>query len=185
MPRIVVRPRAAEEGRQPAIGSEAALEIDAERAAFQSHREAIVAAETHAQTLADENDLRLGRLPFDADRAAVPRRRLKADGPPQPAVRRRLVAAQAEAESRQGLQRGARRFETRIDAGAGARTRLESQADLSPQLRVSVSIGVCEAQPGDTPASLLRRSDAAMFKEKARSPARSDAVEDSSGPAPR
>ena len=56
---------------------------------------------------------------------------------------------------------------------------------LSPQLRVSVSIGVCEAQPGDTPASLLRRSDAAMFKEKARSPARSDAVEDSSGPAPR
>jgi predicted signal transduction protein with EAL and GGDEF domain len=56
---------------------------------------------------------------------------------------------------------------------------------LSPQLRVSVSIGVCEAQPGDTPASLLRRSDAAMFEEKAWSPARSDAVEDSAGPAPR
>lgn len=41
---------------------------------------------------------------------------------------------------------------------------------LSPQLRVSVSIGVCEAQPGDTPASLVQRSDSAMFEAKAGSP---------------
>jgi diguanylate cyclase (GGDEF)-like protein len=41
---------------------------------------------------------------------------------------------------------------------------------LSPALRVSVSIGVREAQPADTPALLLRRSDAAMFAAKAASP---------------
>jgi diguanylate cyclase (GGDEF)-like protein len=41
---------------------------------------------------------------------------------------------------------------------------------LSPALRVSVSIGVREAQPTDTPALLLRRSDAAMFAAKAASP---------------
>jgi diguanylate cyclase (GGDEF)-like protein len=43
-------------------------------------------------------------------------------------------------------------------------------AHLSPALRVSVSIGVREAQPGDTPALLLQRSDAAMFEAKAASP---------------
>jgi diguanylate cyclase (GGDEF)-like protein len=38
---------------------------------------------------------------------------------------------------------------------------------LSATLSVSVSIGVCEARPGETPAALLRRSDAAMFESKA------------------
>lgn len=38
----------------------------------------------------------------------------------------------------------------------------------APALRVSVSIGVCEAQPGDTPFALLQRSDIAMFEAKAR-----------------
>jgi diguanylate cyclase (GGDEF)-like protein len=38
---------------------------------------------------------------------------------------------------------------------------------LSPSLSVGVSIGVAEAQAGDTPASLLRRSDLAMFQAKA------------------
>ncbi|MDB6001158.1 MAG: hypothetical protein JWP52_2857 [Rhizobacter sp.] len=37
---------------------------------------------------------------------------------------------------------------------------------LSPQLRVSVSIGLSEALPEDTPTALLKRSDAAMFRAK-------------------
>jgi diguanylate cyclase (GGDEF)-like protein len=45
-------------------------------------------------------------------------------------------------------------------------------AHLSPALRVSVSIGVREAQPADTPALLLQRSDAAMFAAKTASPRR-------------
>lgn len=40
---------------------------------------------------------------------------------------------------------------------------------LSPALQVSISIGVAEALPGDTPASLLQRSDLAMFSAKAQS----------------
>jgi diguanylate cyclase (GGDEF)-like protein len=39
-------------------------------------------------------------------------------------------------------------------------------AHLSAELRVGVSIGVCESRPGDTPATLLQRSDAAMFLVK-------------------
>ena len=38
---------------------------------------------------------------------------------------------------------------------------------LSPALQISISIGVAEALPGDTPGSLLQRSDLAMFEAKA------------------
>ena len=37
---------------------------------------------------------------------------------------------------------------------------------LSPSLRICVSIGLTEAQPGDLPVSLLHRSDLAMFGAK-------------------
>ena len=37
---------------------------------------------------------------------------------------------------------------------------------LSPSLRICVSIGLTEAQPGDSPVSLLHRSDLAMFGAK-------------------
>ncbi len=37
---------------------------------------------------------------------------------------------------------------------------------IDPGLRVSVSIGLAQAQPGDTPADLLARSDSAMFHRK-------------------
>ena len=39
---------------------------------------------------------------------------------------------------------------------------------LSPMIAVSVSIGIAQAQPGDTPHALLQRSDMAMFEAKAR-----------------
>ena len=39
---------------------------------------------------------------------------------------------------------------------------------LSAALRVSASIGVAQAQPGDSPQALLERSDARMFRAKAR-----------------
>jgi diguanylate cyclase (GGDEF)-like protein len=38
---------------------------------------------------------------------------------------------------------------------------------LAPEIAVSVSIGVAQAQPGDTPDMLLRRSDLVMFRAKA------------------
>ena len=38
--------------------------------------------------------------------------------------------------------------------------------NLSPSLRIRVSIGVTEAQPGDSPLELLHRSDLAMFGAK-------------------
>ncbi|MGH8797726.1 MAG: GGDEF domain-containing protein [Caldimonas sp.] len=53
-------------------------------------------------------------------------------------------------------------------------------AHLSAALRVSVSIGVCEAEPGDTPASLLRRSDSAMFRAKAGASGEAGAKSDAS-----
>ena len=56
---------------------------------------------------------------------------------------------------------------------------------LSPSLRVSVSIGVCEAQPGDTPASLLQRSDTAMFQAKASAQLRAAAAAEQGADAPR
>ena len=52
---------------------------------------------------------------------------------------------------------------------------------LSAALRVSLSIGVCEAQPGDTPATLLQRSDTAMFRAKARSSVRPHPAANPSG----
>ena len=38
----------------------------------------------------------------------------------------------------------------------------------SPELRVVLSIGVTQSQPGDTAAGLLQRSDKAMFSTKKR-----------------
>jgi PleD family two-component response regulator len=41
------------------------------------------------------------------------------------------------------------------------------------QIEVRASLGVATYRPGDTPASLISRADAAMFVEKAAAPARS------------
>jgi len=63
----------------------------------------------------------------------------------------------------------------RTDLAAARQICARAQADiarlswphLSPTLKVGVSIGVAQASTGDTPASLLQRSDAAMFEAKA------------------
>ncbi|MFT3665672.1 diguanylate cyclase [Piscinibacter sp.] len=46
-------------------------------------------------------------------------------------------------------------------------TRAVRLPDVAPELRISTSIGIAEAQPGDTRDSLFARADAALYRAKA------------------
>src|SRR4051812_22890361 len=81
--------------------SEAPLQIHAEEALAKPHGDALVAVEAHPEALAQEADLRLRRLPLDADAAFAGTVAAGSRPGEQRGSRHVLTAAQAEADARQ------------------------------------------------------------------------------------